>query len=186
LPNFAQLTIFVEQLKLYKMSVISIKLEVVPQLHGYATGGGLKSTNDSVTLTPYANANRYFKNWILPDGSTSTSNPLTFTATVNATYKVVFEQYAKVKVLQNPEGTVTGENFFVKKSDTVTLEATPITGFTFVGYFLNGNLLSSASSYSFKTGMDMDIEPRFTKADTGTTLTTVEHVPNFKVEVVTP
>ena len=168
------------------MAILSIQVVVDPQLHGLVTGAGLKQTSDSVTLTAVPYNNKYFKNWILPDGSTSTSNPLTFTATVNATYKVVFEQYAKVKVLQNPEGTVTGENFFVKKSDTVTLEATPITGFTFVGYFLNGNLLSSASSYSFKTGMDMDIEPRFTKADTGTTLTTVEHVPNFKVEVVTP
>ena len=142
-------------------TIVSIGVSVNPQLNGVCTGFGLKNTGDSVTITAFPNKGRYFVNWLLPNGGISTSNPLTFTASANVTYQANFENYLYVKVPQTAGGTATGENYSVKLGDTVTLTATPTSGFSFMGWFVHGFLVSPATSYSFVASTSLIVTPIF-------------------------
>jgi hypothetical protein len=153
-------------------TIVSIGVLVNPKLNGVCTGFGLKNSGDSVTITAIPNKGRYFTYWNLPSGGVSTSNPLTFTASVNATYEANFENLMSVKVVQTGGGVATGQNLAAKKTDTITLVATPTSGYSFLGFFENGNLISTASTYAFITSSDRVIEPRFYQAQTGTNITT--------------
>lgn len=65
---------------------------------GTVTGGGVVDSGATVTLTATANAGYNFVNWSMPDGTTSTNNPLIVVATANATYTANFEEEQGVKV----------------------------------------------------------------------------------------
>ena len=166
-------------------TVLSISVEVNPMLNGMITGGGFKSVGDTVTLTPVPYKNKYFKDWNLPDGTISTTNPLTFTAATSGTYKANFQHYFSVKVNQSPMGSVTGENLAAKNTDTITLAATPNSGHSFVGYFERGNLLSSATTYAFTTSIDRVIDAVFQNTEEPTHLTSGHFVyPPINVTIV--
>jgi hypothetical protein len=152
--------------------IVSIQVATVPLLNGFITGGGLATFGDSITLTPYPNRGRYFRDWTLPNGTKSTSNPLTFTAATSGVWTANFENLVSVRVPQTGGGSATGENLQAKKTDTITLAATPSSGWLFQGWYENGNLISTAASYSFTTASDRVITPRFYEASTGTTITT--------------
>jgi len=168
------------------MSIISIGVLITPQLQGIVSGAGIKSTGDSVTLTGVPNNRRYFVNWKLPDGTFSTNNPLTFTASVNATYEANFQNYVSVKVNTVGNGSVTGENLQAKPTDTITLAATPKTGQSFVGFYERGNLLSASTPYVFKTSGDRVIDPVFQNTEAPTHLTSGTFVyPPINVKIIT-
>jgi hypothetical protein len=152
--------------------IVSIQVATVPLLNGFITGGGLATSGDSITLTPYPNKGRYFRDWTLPNGTKSTSNPLTFTAATSGVWTANFENLVSVRVPQTGGGAATGENLQAKKTDTITLAATPSSGWLFQGWYENGNLISTAASYSFTTASDRVITPRFYEASTETTITT--------------
>ena len=167
------------------MAILAITITVDPQLQGLVTGAGLKQTGDTVTLTGVPYTRRYFLNWTLPDGSTSTDNPLTFTAATSGTYKAAFGQYVSVKVNTVGNGSVTGENLQAKPTDTITLAATPKSGQIFIGFFERGNLLSASTPYSFKTSGDRIIDPVFQNTEAPTHLVSGTFVyPPIDVKII--
>ena len=167
------------------MSTVSVAVSIKPLLQGYATGFGLKTVTDSFTITAIPFNRRYFVNWRLPDGSYSTDNPLTQTASVNATYEANFQNYVSVKVNTVGNGSVTGENLQAKPTDTITLAATPKTGQSFIGFFERGNLLSASTPYSFKTSGDRVIDPVFQNTEAPTHLTSGHFVyPPINVTII--
>lgn len=65
---------------------------------GTVTGGGVVDSGAAITLTATPNAEYNFVNWSMPDGTTSTNNPLVVVATGNATYTANFTEQSGVKV----------------------------------------------------------------------------------------
>lgn len=159
------------------MATEIIKAISNPLLHGTITGAGIITVGDTLTLTPKPNPNRYFSSWLLPKGGVSTDNPLVIITDGDEAglYTANFKQYLQVIVANVGGGSVTPTLLRVKNTDTVTLVAVPLTGFKFVGWFDQGNLLSSALSYSFSTSSDRNIEPRFTNIETETHQVSVPH-----------
>lgn len=154
------------------MSIVSVGVAVNPMLNGMVTGAGVKSSGDSVTLTAIPYAKKYFKAWTLPNGTVSTSNPLTFTAATSGTWIANFERLLSVRVPSVQGGTATGENYAVKVGDTITLGATPISGFSFIGWYINGNKVSTATSYAFVASTNLVVTPIFQNTEAGGTVIT--------------
>ncbi|MCL2596870.1 MAG: choice-of-anchor J domain-containing protein [Paludibacter sp.] len=68
-------------------SQVTITTAVSPENSGTVTGGGDYNVGDAVTLTATPNSGYSFVNW----NTGSTDNPLTFNASVNATYTANFQ-----------------------------------------------------------------------------------------------
>lgn len=87
---------------------------------------------DTVTLTPTPSAYQLFSQWTLPDGSTSTDNPLSYTVTTitpgkTLTFTAAFQTYPRVLIYGGtasaPEGSGLGEGFY-KPGTELTLTPT--------------------------------------------------------------
>ena len=68
-------------------NTVTISTNVSPTGSGTVTGGGIYTVGQSVTLTASANSGYVFQKW----NDNVTTNPRTFTATVNATYTAIFQ-----------------------------------------------------------------------------------------------
>jgi len=107
-------------------------------------------------------ANCYnFSSWSSPD-VTITNNSFVMPAkdvTVTANYTVI--PYTVSAAPNNPSyGTVTGSNTYDCGS-TATLTAVPNTGYTFVGWYENGSVVSTNTTYTFPVSGPRTLEARF-------------------------
>ena len=115
--------------------------------NGTATGGGTFGLGDTVTLTATPDTNYHFTNWTSsgPGGSaTHQGNPLTYEVTsqmlgTNVTFTANFaeDSSTSVTVLSSGHGTATGGGIFYL-GDTVTLTATPDSGYEFANWTSSG------------------------------------------------
>ena len=107
-----------------------------PAEAGTVAGAGEYAQDTEVTLTATANTGYRFDNWTI--GSTTESgNPLTLTVTDNitATANFVALNQVTINATSNDDnmGTVTGGGTYYE-GETVTLTATPKTGYRFVNW----------------------------------------------------
>ena len=110
----------------------TISTTVNPTGAGTVTGGGTFQEGSSITLTATANSGYTFDHW--QDGNTD--NPRTITVTQNATYTAYFTQDEyTINVYASPSngGSVTGGGTY-HYGETITLTATPNSGFEFAGW----------------------------------------------------
>ena len=118
---------------------------------GAVSGGGSYNANQTVSLTASPNAGYSFINWTESGTEVSTSSSYTFTATSNRTLvaNFVVSNYS-VNATTSPvnEGTVTGGGNY-NHGSTVTLAASPNTGYSFINWTESGTEVSTSSSYSF-------------------------------------
>ena len=146
---------------------------------GTVSGGGTYNAGATVTLTATPASGYRFVSW--QDGSTQ--NPRTVTVTANATYIATFEaipptQYTLTVVSNNAAwGTVTGGGTY-NAGATVTLTATPASGYRFV--YNAGSMATltpiPAAGYRFVSWQDGNTEnPRvFTVTQDATFIATFE------------
>ncbi len=122
-----------------------------PANGGTVTGGGDFEAGAECTLTATANAGYTFNNWTLGDEVVSTNPTYTFPVTEAADYVANFliSTY-DITVTANPTagGTVTGNGTY-NHGASVTLTATPNTGYTFTNWTLNGQVVSTEQNYTF-------------------------------------
>ena len=117
--------------------------------------GSSFSYNDTwtmpVTLTATPNTNYSFDGWYLNGVKVSSARTYTasdYTAS-SASYTAAFTQTgANVTVAAGTGGTATGGGSY-SYGDTVTLVATPSTGYTFTAWTRNGTTVSTSATYSF-------------------------------------
>ena len=108
---------------------------------------------DTVTITASATTGNTFYNWTFPSGSytyssgSSTSTSITIKPSSNVTVQGNFK--AGLNVTAGSGGTVSpsGKNYYTYNT-SVTLTATPNTGYHFTGWTFTGTTITSSSSAS--------------------------------------
>ena len=131
--------------------VYTVAVSALPSAGGTASGGGSFTSGSSVTVTANASANYQFVNWTEGGTEVSTSASYTFTLGGDRTLVANFTQImytVGVSASPSADGTVNGGGTFASGS-SVTVTATPSTGYHFANWTEGGTVVSSDASYAF-------------------------------------
>ena len=122
-----------------------------PTQGGIVSGEAAYQYGESCTVTAFAANGYHFVRWTKNGVQVSTDEVYTFTVTENAVLIGYFalDQY-QIEASANPSnaGSVSGAGTYSHGS-TATLTATANTGYAFVHWTKNGNVVSTSASYSF-------------------------------------
>lgn len=120
--------------------------------------------NDTCVLTATPSANHNFSKWVGPNGYENTSASLEMQITgENRTYTARFSGKPKtISVSANPTngGTVSGGGTY-NYGTSCTVSATPASGYQFVNWTENGNLVSNSAEYTFTVDGDHTLVANF-------------------------
>ena len=113
------------------------------------TTGGRFTILDEITLTATPKAGYDFIGWYQGDTVYSYDPTITFTMpAAELALEARFEEaYVDVKVLADFNGEAFGDTR-VRKDSTVTVYASPLNGYRFVGWYLNDELVSTDTAYT--------------------------------------
>lgn len=118
-----------------------ITVTASPTQGGTVTGGGTLSANSTTTLNATPNAGYKFVGWTLNGTQVSSSTSYTVSVDSNKTYLGVFELIPKstisATIVPTNAGTVSGLGTYTTGT-VVSLSATPITGYSFEKFTING------------------------------------------------
>jgi uncharacterized repeat protein (TIGR02543 family) len=148
-----------------------VNYTVAPQINpanaGIVTGGGTFIQGSSVAVSAIASAGYTFTNWTENGVVQSTSPTYSFTLatnrfltanfTVNPTYTVA------TQINPANEGNVTGGGSFVA-GNSVTVTATPVSGYTFTNWTENGIVQCTSSAYTFTLAANRNLTANFAAA----------------------
>lgn len=128
----------------------SILLSVSPPGSGTVIGSGTYTSGANVTVTASANSGYTFSNWTQNGSVVSTSASYTFTAAADRTLVANFTTFYTILTSAAPSngGTTSGGGSFASGA-SVTVTATPSSGFNFINWTENGSPVSTAASYTF-------------------------------------
>ena len=135
----------------FQLQSFTINVSSNPNDGGTVSGGGTYDYGQTCTLTATPATGYDFVNWTKNGNSVSTSSSFSFTVTEAASYVAHFQlQSFTIDASTNPSngGIVSGQGTY-DYGQTCTLTATPATGYDFVNWTKNGNLVSTSSSFSF-------------------------------------
>ncbi len=127
-------------------------------------GAQTVTTGGSITFTATPAANYQVNQWLV-NGAVVQSGGSTYTmqnVTAAATVSVSFTANPTLTVLANPAnaGIVTGGGTFAPGS-SVTVTATPNSGYTFTNWTQNGTVQSSSANYSFTLATNRTLVANF-------------------------
>lgn len=151
----------------------TISADASPAEGGSVSGGGSYTEGTSVTLTATNNPGYRFVGWV-ESGTTVSTNPnYTFVANSNRSLNAQFEKVYTVTVNVSGNGTATADKNTAAADETVTLTATPDSGYRFTGWTSsNGGTFADASSESTTFTMpagDVTVTAGFTRISSGST-----------------
>ncbi len=135
----------------FVLKTYDITAEANPSAGGTVNGTGIYQHFSTCTLTATANTGYHFVNWTLDGEVVSTEPAHSFTVTGASAFVANFELNAyEITASANPEagGTVEGAGTYNHFS-TCTLTATANTGYHFVNWTLDGEVVSTEPTYSF-------------------------------------
>ena len=135
-----------------------------PSNGGSVTGNGSYNYGQSCTLTATPASTYTFINWTKNGTQVSTNATYTFTVTESATYIANFQtQSFTVTTSVNPvnSGTTTGSGTY-SYGQNCTVTATANTGYNFVNWTENGNVVSNNTHYSFSVTGNRTLVANFT------------------------
>ena len=142
----------------------NVSATVNPTQSGSVTGTGSYSYGSTCTLTATPNVGYHFVNWTKNGVFVSSETEISFEVFEDVTYQANFEiNVYGITVMANPTegGSVSGAGSYTHGS-TCTLTATAATGYNFVNWTLNGNVVSSNSTYNFTVTGAGDYVANFT------------------------
>ena len=122
-----------------------------PTAGGSTSGGGTYGSGSSATVTATPATGYQFVNWTQGGSAVSTSASYNFTLTANRTLDANFTMAAyTITTLSSPTagGTTTGSGSF-NYGASVTVSATPASGYQFANWTEGGTSVSSNASYTF-------------------------------------
>lgn len=133
-----------------------------PTGYGTITGTGTYTHYATCTLVGTAGEGHTFFNWTENDVEVSTNATYSFTVTGPRTLVAHFINRYAITVAANPTvgGTVTGGAIY-NEGTSVTLTATPATGYHFVNWTKNGTVVTTNTSYSFTVEAAADFVANF-------------------------
>ena len=135
----------------FQIRSYTINVSANPSNGGTVTGGGTYNHGSECTVSATANTGYTFQGWTKNGTQVSTNPSYTFTVTEAASYVAQFAaQSYTVNATANPTagGTVTGGGTY-DYGQSCTLSASANTGYDFVNWTENGNMVSSDANYSF-------------------------------------
>ena len=135
----------------FQINSYEITVDVNLAEGGTAEGGGTFNHFETITLTATANVGYSFLNWTLDGQVVSTSANYTFTVTGGGNYVANFQLNSyQITATANPTagGTITGAGTY-NHFETCTLTAYVNTGYTFINWTKNGQVVSTETTISF-------------------------------------
>ena len=149
----------------------TVTLSSNPIAGGTTSGGGTFNSGSSVTITATANNGYTFTNWTENGNVISVNANYTFALSTNRTLVANFTAAAAmdtVSLSSNPAagGTTSGGGTF-NSGSSVTVIATPNTGYTFTNWTENGNAVSTNASYQFAISGNRTLVANFSSAPSG-------------------
>ena len=132
----------------------AVVLSSLPVAGGTTTGSGSYNAGAPVTVVAYPNAGYVFVNWTNNGVVASSSSSYQFTIAGNTTlvanYKIIPASQLAVILSSNPAagGTTTGSGSY-NAGASVTVTATPNSGYTFTNWTKSGVVASTSASYTF-------------------------------------
>jgi uncharacterized repeat protein (TIGR02543 family) len=133
---------------------LAVVLSSNPIAGGTNSGSGAYATGTVVTVAATPNAGFTFANWteggVVVSSSATYQFPITANRTLVANYSVVAASQFALTLSSSPVagGTTTGAGAF-NPSTSVTVNATPRTGYTFTSWTENGVVRSTSPAYTF-------------------------------------
>lgn len=153
----------------------TLVITVIPTGAGTTVGQGTYNYGSSVQATATPATGYNFTKWVLDTGDVSKANPLTgIDIDGNRTVQAVFtpkiysiSANAAYRVNESGDfttgttgGTVSGGRTYTH-GDSVSLKATPATGYSFAGWYEGANQVSTAETYTFTATSACTLVGRF-------------------------
>jgi hypothetical protein len=144
----------------------AINLSSNPVAGGTTNGAGSFSSGSTVTVTALPNPLYSFANWTDAGTIISTSSSYTFTLSANRTLVANYNlipggQFAVIlSSIPAAGGTTSGSGAF-NAASSVTVTATPNTGYHFVNWTDAGTIVSTSSSYTFTLNANRTLVANF-------------------------
>ena len=153
----------------------TLVITVIPTGAGTTVGQGTYNYGSSVQATATPATGYNFTKWVLDTGDVSKANPLTgIDIDGNRTVQAVFtpktysiSANAAYRVNESGDfttgttgGTVSGGGTYTH-GNSVLLKATPVTGYSFVGWYEGANQVSTAETYTFTATSACTLVGRF-------------------------
>ena len=143
----------------------TISASASPAAGGSVSGAGQYEEGQTVTLTATAKSGYTFQNWTENGSVVSTDATYSFTASANRTLVANFELIpAKYTISASASptagGSVSGAGEY-EGGQTVTLTATPTSGYRFVNWTENGSVVSTDATYSFTASANRTLTANF-------------------------
>jgi hypothetical protein len=134
-----------------------------PPAGGSTSGSGTYADGQSATLTATPAAGYAFANWTEGGVSVSSSEIYTFTVSGNRTLVANFVLLTyTISTLSNPvEGGTTSGAGTHNEGHSVTVTATPNTGYSFANWTENGTQVSTSVSFTFTAGANRTLVANF-------------------------
>ncbi len=144
----------------------TITTNVNPENSGTVVGAGQYYGSTQCTLTATANNHYEFSRWTKNGTQVSTENPYTFTVTGNATYVANFTAMTPHTVSCNTveNGTISANPTTAYKNETVTLSATPASGYFFSAWDVrdaNNNPIAVTNDQFIMPDSDVTVSATF-------------------------
>ncbi len=131
-------------------SINSYTISLSSDGNGSVEGAGDYTYSSTATVTASPNTGYYFVNWTDEDGvEVSTSATYSFTVSGARSLKANFALYSyNIDVTAGDNGSVTGKGIYYY-GESITVKAKPETGYHFVNWTIDGNVVSTNANYTF-------------------------------------
>ena len=133
----------------------TLSLEVTPTSTGTVTGNGEYEEGEEVNVTATPATGYEFVNWTNGLDIVSTDASFTYTmpaedVTLTANFEIIVVPTYTLTLAENPAstGTVTGNGNY-EAGETITITATPATGYEFINWTNGLDIVSTDASYTY-------------------------------------
>ena len=146
----------VDSIKFRRIDYVKAEYKVLPSGTGNVTIDGSTTTpkyvvpGTNVTYVATAKSGYKFKGWNMEGVEISTSNTLILPINSNTEITAVFQNIPNysVTVVSSGNGTAVASKSSVQEGGSVTLTATPNSGYVFKNWTINGNVVSTQNPYT--------------------------------------
>jgi uncharacterized repeat protein (TIGR02543 family) len=145
------------------IGIYTVSTSSSPAIGGSTTGSGTYNTGTSVTVSATPASGYQFVNWT--DGATPVSTNATYTFTISANRNLTANFSVitfTVATSSSPAagGTTSGSGIY-NSNASVTVIATPATGYQFVNWTVSGSIVSTSATYTFTVTANRSLVANF-------------------------